>query len=49
MLQRKPNNRLGKEGAIEVKQHPWLKNFPWDQLLRKDILAPYLPSVINFH
>ena len=49
MIQRKPNNRLGKEGAAEVKQHPWLRHFPWEKLLRKEIPAPFLPSVnINF-
>ena len=45
MIQRKPNNRLGRDGANEVKQHPWLKGFPWDKLVRKEISAPFLPSV----
>lgn len=45
MIQRKPNNRLGKEGTSEVKQHPWLRSFPWEKLLKKEIQAPFLPSV----
>jgi len=34
MIQRKPNNRLGLNGPNEVKNHPWLKNFPWDELAK---------------
>lgn len=48
MIQRKPNNRLGKEGTSEVKQHPWLRSYPWDKLLKKEIQAPFLPSVKLF-
>ena len=32
-LQRKPCKRLGANGAQEVMQHPWLKNFDWSSLL----------------
>ena len=28
-LQRKPCKRLGYNGASEIMQHPWLKNFDW--------------------
>ena len=45
MIQRKPNNRLGTNGAMEVRIHPWLKNFPWDKLLKKELPAPFMPSV----
>ena len=38
-------NRLGLEGPSEVKNHPWLKNFPWDKLYNKEIEAPYIPNV----
>lgn len=30
LIERKPTNRLGFNGAAEVKTHPWIKNFPWD-------------------
>jgi serine/threonine kinase 32 len=43
MIQRKPQNRLGNNGAEEVKTHPWLKDFPWDDLLNKRIKAPFVP------
>lgn len=46
MIQRKPVNRLGSNGPEEVKQHPWLKNFPWDKLLNKQLDAPFIPQVI---
>ncbi len=49
MIQRKPTNRLGTEnGIIDVKQHPWFKNFPWIQLLKKNIASPFVPiNVLN--
>lgn len=47
MIQRKPVNRLGTNGAREVKQHPWFKNFPWDKLTKKELNAPFKPNV-NF-
>ncbi len=29
MIERKPAQRLGINGTDEVKNHPWIKNFPW--------------------
>lgn len=43
MIQRKPVNRLGVNGPEEVKSHPWIKNFPWDKLLNKQLEAPFIP------
>jgi hypothetical protein len=43
MIQRKPINRLGKNGPAEVKQHPWFKDFPWKDLWDKKIQAPFIP------
>jgi hypothetical protein len=45
MIQRKPVNRLGYNGPEEVKQHPWLRDYPWDKLLKKAIQAPFVPNV----
>ncbi|EAR83938.2 Serine/Threonine kinase domain protein (macronuclear) [Tetrahymena thermophila SB210] len=47
MIQRKPMNRLGVNGPEEVKQHPWLKNFPWEKLLNRQIDAPFVPQAIE--
>ena len=44
MIQRKPQNRLGADGIEEIKNHPWLRDFPWDDLAKKRIKAPFLPS-----
>jgi len=35
LLQRKPSNRLGANGASEVKNHVWLREFPWQKLYEK--------------
>ena len=44
MIQRKPTNRLGNNGASEVKNHPWLKDFPWQDLMEKRVRAPFIPN-----
>jgi serine/threonine kinase 32 len=36
---------LGNNGAAEVKNHPWLKNFPWKDLEEKKIDAPFIPPL----
>lgn len=44
LIQRKPMNRLGYMGIKEVKEHPWIKNFSWEDLRMRKIDAPYLPK-----
>ena len=41
-LQRRPVKRLGWAGVHELKNHKWLRNFPWDQLKNKEISSPFL-------
>ena len=43
MIQRKPQNRLGNGGVHEVKEHPWLRDFPWDDLAEKKVQSPFVP------
>jgi len=43
MLQRKPVNRLGYNGINEIKEHPWLKYYPWQDLYEKNLEAPFYP------
>ena len=45
MLKRKPGERLGVNGPSEVQAHPWLKDFPWQQLMEKKLKAPFVPNV----
>jgi serine/threonine protein kinase len=44
MIQRKASNRLGCKGFAEVKDHPWLKDFPWKELCEKSLVAPFVPK-----
>ena len=44
MLQRKPVNRLGHNGIIEIKEHIWLKHYPWKDLYNKKIESPFIPK-----
>ena len=45
LFQKKPENRLGSNGASEIKKHPWFENVDWDALLNKKIGAPFVPKV----
>jgi len=47
MLQRKPVNRLGYNGISEIKEHPWLKYYPWKDLFEKKLEAPFVPKNID--
>ncbi|CAD8111652.1 unnamed protein product [Paramecium primaurelia] len=38
LIQRKPSHRL-----TDVKNHPWIRDYPWDKLNNKAIQAPYVP------
>ena len=45
LLIRKVENRLGtKGGAAEMKEHPWLKYYPWKELENKTLPAPFIPE-----
>ena len=44
LLQRKPEFRLGYKGIWELKQHRWMKYFPWDKLMNKELESPFIPE-----
>ena len=44
MLQRKPMLRLGYNGINEIKEHPWLKYYPWKDLYSKKLESPFIPK-----
>ncbi|KAG0173193.1 hypothetical protein DFQ28_001228 [Apophysomyces sp. BC1034] len=44
LLQRNPRERLGKNGASEIKAHPWFKNVQWSLVANKRARAPYIPT-----
>ena len=46
MIKRKPVDRLGYNGPAEIKAHPWLSGFAWDELENKKLAVPFIPSVI---
>lgn len=48
LIQRKASLRLGFNGPEEVMTHPWLKDFPFDKLRKKELQSPFLPTVIYF-
>lgn len=46
MLEKDPINRLGtSNGVDDVLQHPWFKGLDFDNLLQKQIEAPFKPKL----
>lgn len=45
LLQRNPKDRLGTGGSLEVKNHPFLKDVSWEDLLRQK--AGFVPHLEN--
>ena len=45
LLIRKPEERLGyKKGIEELKDHPWLRYYPWDLIKNKSLPSPFVPQ-----
>ena len=48
LLTRDPSQRLGVNGAEEIKRHPFFaKHIDWRTLLQKKIQPPFKPSVVR--
>jgi len=47
LLKREPHERLGmlKNGATDIKCHAWFKELKWDKLFKKELKAPWIPTV----
>ena len=41
LIQRRPMARLGWGGPQELRNHPWLRDFPWPQLMAGSIESPF--------
>ena len=45
LLMRKEKKRLGyKNGVKELKEHPWIKYYPWKDLAKKKLPTPFIPD-----
>ena len=44
LLIRKKENRLGFKGINEVKEHPWIKYYPWTMIIDKTLPSPFIPQ-----
>jgi hypothetical protein len=44
LLQRKPANRLGFNSPAEVKNHQWLRDINWQEIIEKKARAPFIPG-----
>ena len=50
LLIKNPKKRIGYLEPSEIKNHIWIKDYPWDKLLNKEIIPPFVPvnSDYNF-
>ena len=44
LIVRKREYRLGYNGIKEVKEHPWIKYYPWEMILDKTLPSPFIPQ-----
>lgn len=45
LLSRDPSRRLGRNGAHEIKEHPFFSQLSWKRLMMKGYIPPYKPPV----
>ena len=46
-MKRNSNDRLGSNGASEVKNHAYFKETDWDKLYAKKINPPFIPTKVS--
>ena len=44
LLKQEPENRIGYGGIYELKNHLWLRYYPWDMLRNKSLPSPFIPE-----
>lgn len=44
LMKRKVSERLGNLGIWELKNHPWMRDFKWNDLLKYNIKPTYIPQ-----
>ena len=47
LIMRKPKERIGYYGIKELKEHKWMRNVNWDDILNRKIKAPFIPKNID--
>ena len=45
LIVKDPKQRLGINGALEIKNHPFFENVRWEEVLIKKKKAPIIPTV----
>jgi len=49
LLKREPHERLGcgYGGEERIREHAWFREIDWDQLLKKELPAPWVPTIVT--
>lgn len=45
LLRKDPKMRIGNKGAYQIKDHCFFDGYDWNALLRKQIGAPFVPTM----
>ena len=45
LLHKDPRSRLGYKGAYQIKSHSFFDGYDWNALLKKQIDAPFVPTL----
>jgi serine/threonine protein kinase len=46
LLEKDPKNRIGTDGGVdEIMAHPWFAGFDFDGLEKKELDAPFIPTL----
>ena len=47
LLAKEPERRFGHKGAEEVKSHPFFKGIHWEDVLKKRLRPPFVPTLTS--
>ncbi|KAM3140400.1 hypothetical protein pb186bvf_007560 [Paramecium bursaria] len=47
LFQKIPKDRLGYNGAEQIKTHPWFSIVNWGAIERKEVIPPFIPTLKN--
>ena len=47
LIAKEPERRLGHKGAEEVKSHPFFKGIHWEDVLKKRLRPPFVPTLTS--
>lgn len=47
LICRKQEDRLGKNGAKSIKEHPWFSDINWEDIVNRKVQPPFVPMNVS--